>query len=96
MAKVSVFTGVLFNGADLSDSAVVRAVANRFCEVADRHFYSDWAYDLHEVGYSLFSLCDEVEGVTARLKAWLADPANECSPEYSDVFKDVYGFRPRW
>jgi hypothetical protein len=28
--------------------------------------------------------------------AWLATPeAREC-PEYSDIFKDVYGFRPRW
>ncbi len=96
MAKVSVFTGVFFNGADLSDSTVVREVANLFCREADRHFFDDGASDLFEVGYSLFDLCDEVEGVTARLKAWLADPANECSPEYSDVFKDVYGFRPRW
>lgn len=34
--------------------------------------------------------------VIAKLKAWLADPANECSPEYSDIYKDVYGIRPRW
>lgn len=27
---------------------------------------------------------------------WLATPeAQEC-PEYSDVYKDVYGVRPRW
>ena len=26
--------------------------------------------------------------------AWLNDPANEDNPLYSDIFKDVYGFRP--
>ena len=32
--------------------------------------------------------------VLAELKAWLADPANRYSEEYSDIHKDVYGFRP--
>jgi len=30
------------------------------------------------------------------LIAWLATPAARKCPEYSDIFKDVYGFRPRW
>ena len=30
----------------------------------------------------------------AELKAWLANPANQYSEEYSDIHKDVYGFRP--
>lgn len=34
--------------------------------------------------------------VLAELTAWLADPANRYSEEYSDIFKDVHGFRPRW
>lgn len=32
----------------------------------------------------------------ARILAWLADPANRYSEEYSDIYKDVYGVRPRW
>ena len=32
----------------------------------------------------------------ARVLAWLADPANRYSEEYSDIYKDVYGVRPRW
>ena len=32
----------------------------------------------------------------ARIFAWLADPANRYSEEYSDIYKDVYGVRPRW
>ena len=32
----------------------------------------------------------------AELTAWLADPANRYSEEYSDIYKDVHGFRPRW
>ena len=27
---------------------------------------------------------------------WLADPANKDSEIYSDIYKDVYGVRPRW
>ena len=32
----------------------------------------------------------------AELLAWLADPANRQDPIYSDIYKDVHGFRPRW
>lgn len=32
----------------------------------------------------------------ARILAWLADPANEGDPLYSDIYKDVHGVRPRW
>lgn len=28
--------------------------------------------------------------------AWLDDPSNWSCEEYSDIFKDVYGFRPRF
>ena len=34
--------------------------------------------------------------VEMKLRRWLADPANWNSECYSDVYKDVYGFRPRW
>ena len=34
--------------------------------------------------------------VEAELLAWLADPANRQDPLYSDIFKDVHGFRPRY
>ena len=34
--------------------------------------------------------------VLAELTAWLADPANRYSEEYSDIYKDVHGVRPRW
>lgn len=29
------------------------------------------------------------------LRAWLADPANYDDELYSDIYKDVYGVRPR-
>ena len=32
----------------------------------------------------------------ARILAWLADPVNRYSEEYSDIYKDIYGVRPRW
>lgn len=31
----------------------------------------------------------------AALSAWLRDPANWGDPLYSDIYKDVYGVRPR-
>ena len=34
--------------------------------------------------------------VEMKLRRWLADPANRHDECYSDIFKDVYGFRPRW
>lgn len=44
--------------------------------------------------------CEDTEArdreIRASLRAWLADPANADSPEYSDIFKDVHGFRPRF
>ena len=34
--------------------------------------------------------------ILVELTAWLADPANRYSEEYSDIYKDVHGVRPRW
>ena len=31
-----------------------------------------------------------------KLLRWLADPVNRADPLYSDIYKDVHGFRPRW
>jgi hypothetical protein len=31
-----------------------------------------------------------------KILRWLADPANRVDPLYSDIYKDVHGFRPRW
>lgn len=28
--------------------------------------------------------------------AWLRDPANRGSENYSDIYKEMYGVRPRW
>ena len=30
-----------------------------------------------------------------KILRWLADPANRADPLYSDIYKDVHGFRPR-
>ena len=31
-----------------------------------------------------------------KTEAWLADPANYDDENYSDIYKDLYGVRPRW
>lgn len=35
------------------------------------------------------------ERIDRELREWLRT-ADHSDPEYSDIFKDVYGFRPRW
>lgn len=32
----------------------------------------------------------------AKSVEWLADPANRNNECYSDIYKDIYGHRPRW
>lgn len=39
--------------------------------------------------------CEEIR-IEREAREWLADPANRNLPEWSDVYKDLYGFRPRW
>lgn len=34
--------------------------------------------------------------ILRRNMEWLEDPANHDSEIYSDIYKDVYGVRPRW
>jgi hypothetical protein len=36
------------------------------------------------------------EELLAANREWLANPANWDSEIYSDIYKDVYGVRPRW
>ena len=38
----------------------------------------------------------EEEARERELVAWLADEANWEDPNFSDIYKDVYGFRPRY
>lgn len=89
---IAIFTGVTINGQDFSDVENVRAFAQAWSAQADR----TWDDELYWIASSLFDLLDEVEGVTAALEEWLADPSNVDDEEYSDIYKDVYGFRPRY
>ena len=55
---------------------------------------------MEEKGMSLLDACRQAEAEERQWEedtaAWLADPANRDSEIYSDVFKDLYGFRPRF
>lgn len=55
---------------------------------------------LMESGLSLVAACVQAQEEERKWEedtaAWLADPANRDSDIYSDVFKDLYGFRPRF
>lgn len=88
---IVMFAGVSVNGQDFSDVETVRAFARAWSAQAERTL--DEA--LHEVAFSLFDLLDEVEDVSSALDEWLSDPSNRDNEEYSDIFKDVHGFRPR-
>lgn len=89
---IAIFTGVTVNGQDFSNAETVRSFARAWSAQAD--CTQDDA--LFWVASSLFDLLDEVEGVTAALEEWLTDPSNVDDEEYSDIYKDVYGFRPRY
>ena len=90
-----IFTNITFNGQDLNEEAVLRSVAESISAMADRKMYEDEGYVLHQVSCSLFDILDEITGVADNLIEWLSDHDNRNDPEYSDIYKDVYGFRPR-
>lgn len=89
---IAMFSGVTINGQDFSNADTVRAFARSWSAQADRTQNDE----LGLIAFSLFDLLDEVEGIAADLESWLADPSNMDNEEYSDIFKDVYGFRPRF
>lgn len=85
------FNDITVNGCPLSDPTTLRTLSANLHAQADRS--ND--YGLFRVALSLDDLADEVSGATAARLAWLADPANKADPNYSDIFKDAYGYRPR-
>lgn len=93
---ITIFTGISLNGAPLSDVDVLRSTARRISTQADKLLYTEDGWQLRQVADSLFDLIDEVTGVTAALEMWLADHNNANHPEYSDRYKEIHGFRPRW
>lgn len=95
MITITIFEGISLNGTPLSNVNVLRSVARRLSAQADRLPYTEDGWELSQVADSLFDLIDEAMGVTASLEMWLADPANRDSEEYSDIYKEVHGFRPR-
>ena len=54
------------------------------------------------VGGNFAELLDEwqaearEEEIDRELRAWLDTPEAKNDINYSDIFKDVYGYRPRW
>lgn len=49
--------------------------------------------DWHRLDY--YKSADELAERDNRLMAWLSDPANRSDINYSDIYKDVFGVRPR-
>ena len=78
-----------------SNADVLRSTARRLSARADQLLYTEDGWQLRQVADSLFDLIDEVTGVATSLEMWLADPANRDAEEYSDIYKEVHGFRPR-
>lgn len=95
MTTITIFKGISLNGAPLSNVDVLRSTARRLSARADRLLYTEDGWQLRQVADSLFDLIDEVTGVATSLEMWLADPANRDAEEYSDIYKEVHGFRPR-
>lgn len=56
--------------------------------------YSDIGLDLRLADSHLSNIEWERSAERKRLKEWLNNPANWDSEEYSDIHKEVYGYRP--
>lgn len=95
MTTIAIFEGISLNGALLSNVDVLRSTARRLSARADRLLYTEDGWQLRQVADSLFDLIDEVTGVSTSLEMWLADPTNRDAEEYSDIYKEIHGFRPR-
>ena len=95
MATITIFEGISLNGAPLSNVDVLRSTARRLSAQANRLLCTESYWQLHQIADSLFDLIDEVTGAVTSLEMWLADPANRDAEEYSDIYKEVHGFRPR-
>lgn len=92
---IAIFKGITLNGKPLSDVNVLRSTARRLSARSNQLLYTEEGWELSQIACSLFDLIDEAMGVTASLEAWLANPANRDAEEYSDIYKEVHGFRPR-
>lgn len=95
MTTITIFEGISLNGASLSNVDVLRSTARHLSAQADRLPCTEDGWQLRQVADSLFDLIDEVTGAATSLEMWLADPANRDADEYSDIYKEVHGFRPR-
>lgn len=80
--------------------------AERYAEIkakydaarADRNVY-EWDVLTSEEYWFMRDYEDEQwrnSDAYAKTLAWLDDPANWDDPEFSDIYKDVYGYRPRF
>jgi hypothetical protein len=54
------------------------------------------SFTLTEATYARIMRQRAEEEEEAKRLAFLRDPANYDDPIYSDIYKDVYGVRPRW
>lgn len=84
----------------LNNEAQDNAIINAMSEQAEREAVEfAWCNE-----FNADDSVDHINQVVARQQNhnwqsnenWLADPANRDSEIYGDVFKDTYGFRPRW
>ena len=85
MANIAKFSGITINGKDFSDADTVRAFAREWSAKDEQLF---WIAD------SMFDIADDADGVTEELSKYIVNPENADDPEYSDIYKDMYGFRP--
>ena len=92
MVTINAFVGISVNGEDFSNSDYVVECARKWVRAAE----DSWDDELFWAADSLFELVDEADGTNAALADWLANPENFDDENYSDIFKDLYGFRPRW
>ena len=78
---------------DYKQTVVVEVAPNVVATVSLGTVVEFALVDWHRLDY--YKSADELAKRDNRLMAWLADPVNRSDVNYSDIYKDVFGVRPR-
>ena len=71
----------------------------RYLEIKERYTSPHWPCITSEEFFFMYDYEEEQwrnSEAYAEAVEWLANPANRSDINYSDIYKDVYGHRPRW
>lgn len=97
------FTNIYFNNQPIDYNLAHRMLWDTFHKEYGEDLWHplnghsvDEAFNAYEETCEEERRLQDATGETAKTLEWLADPANWNDPNWSDIFKDVHGYRPRF